>query len=86
MRPYIGTLLITAALAGSSAACVGRVRIYDSPRQDYHRWNRGEERFYHAYLAERRRPYVEFGRLNQHEQEEYWEWRHAHPDRDPGRR
>jgi hypothetical protein len=82
MRGYIGTMLIAATLAGSTAACVGRVRIYDTPRQDYHRWNRGEERFYRVYLGERHREYVDFRRLNQRDQEEYWEWRHAHPDRD----
>ena len=87
MRQYIGTLLIGLTLAGSASACVGRVRVYDEPRRDYHRWDGGEERFYRVYLSERRRPYIEFKRLNQREQEEYWEWRHSREgDRDRDRR
>jgi hypothetical protein len=81
MRQYIGSLLIGLTLVGSASACVARVRVYDEPRRDYHRWDGGEERAYRAYLAERRREYVEFRRLNKREQEEYWEWRHGHPDR-----
>jgi hypothetical protein len=75
-------MLIAATIAGSSAACLGRVRVYDTPRQDYHRWDRAEERSYRAYLAERRQAYVEFQRLSRREQDEYWEWRHSRGDRD----
>ena len=46
MKRYIGTLLIGLTLAGTASACAGRVRIYDEPRRDYHRWNGGEDRFY----------------------------------------
>jgi hypothetical protein len=80
MRQLISALLVAAALAGP-AACVGRVRVYDEPRRDYHRWNDREERSYRAWLAERRRQYREFRLLDRREQEEYWEWRHSHPDR-----
>jgi hypothetical protein len=86
MRQYIGTLLIGLTLAGSASACVGSVRVYDESRRDYHRWNGDEERFYRVYLSERRRPYIEFRRLNQREQEDYWEWRHSRErDRDRDR-
>ena len=81
MRQLISALLVAVALAGS-AACTGRVRIYDEPRHDYHRWNGGEERAYRAWLAERHREYREFRLIDRHDQEEYWEWRHSHPDRD----
>jgi hypothetical protein len=80
MRKYIGTLILAATLAGSTAACAGPLRVYDSPRQDYYRWNSGEERYYRSYLAERRRSYVEFRRLNRREQQRYWEWRHSRRD------
>jgi hypothetical protein len=80
MHKYIRTLLISAALTGPAVACA--VRIYDEPRHDYHRWNAREERAYHVYLTERRREYREFSRLNQREQEEYWDWRHTHSDRE----
>jgi len=80
MRQLISALLVATALAGS-AACSGRIRVYDEPRRDYHRWNGGEERAYRAWLAERRRVYLEFRLLDRRDQEEYWEWRHSHPDR-----
>jgi hypothetical protein len=81
MHRVFGTLLLTAVLAGS-AGCFAAVRIYDAPRNDYHRWNSGEDRAYRAYLAERHFEYREFKRLQPREQEEYWAWRHDHPDRD----
>jgi hypothetical protein len=84
MRRYIGTLLIGLTLAGSAAACAGRIRIYDDSRRDYHRWNSGEDRYFRIYLSEQRRPYIEFTRLNQREQAQYWEWRHSR-DRDRDR-
>ena len=81
MRTLAGAFLLTATLAGS-LACTGTVRIYDEPRRDYHRWDDREERAYRAYLAERRLQYREFKSLERREQEEYWAWRHDHPDRD----
>ena len=48
MRKYIGTILLAAALAGSSAACAGQLRVYDSPGRDHYRWDSGEERYYRA--------------------------------------
>ena len=79
MRALIGSLVLTSVLG--CTACMGTVRIYDAPRSDSHRWNDREERAYRAYLRERRREYLEFRRLERREQEEYWEWRHRHPDR-----
>jgi hypothetical protein len=79
MRALLG-ILLAGALVAPSVACTGVVRIYDEPRRDYHRWDDREERAYRVYLGERRREYVEFRRLNRQDQDDYWEWRHAHPD------
>jgi hypothetical protein len=81
MRRHIATLLLTAALTGS-AGCAGGLRVHDAPHRDYHRWDAREDRAYRAYLAERHREYREFRTLGSREQEEYWQWRHEHPDRD----
>jgi hypothetical protein len=81
MRTLAGAFLLIATLAGS-AACAATVRVYDEPRRDYHRWDDREERAYRAYLTERRREYREFKLIDRREQEEYWAWRHDHPDRD----
>ena len=78
MRKYIGTMLLAVTFAGS--ACAGSLRVYDGPRRDYYSWNSGEEAYYRAYLAERRRAYVEFRRLNRRDQERYWDWRNSHRD------
>lgn len=57
-------------------------RFYDQANRDWHDWNDNEDRAYRAFLAENRKEYREFSRLNDREQAEYWRWRHAHPDRD----
>jgi len=79
MRQLINAVLVTAVLGGSFA-CSGRVRIYDEPHGDYHRWNGNEDRVYRVYLGENHREYRDFHQLNKHDQEEYWAWRHNHPD------
>jgi len=77
MRKYIGTMLIAASLAAPGVAYAAQGRVYGEQRQDYNRWDRGEERFYRAYLAERRMRYIEFRRLNRWQQQRYWEWRRS---------
>jgi hypothetical protein len=81
MRKIAGSLMVAITLAGCAGCGVG-VRVYDEPHRDYHRWDDREERAYRAYLTERRREYREFRGLDRREQEEYWSWRHDHPDRD----
>lgn len=80
IRRFMGTFLVAAAMIGSmiSAGCAARVRYYDSKYHDYHFWGPSETRAYQEYWAERGKPYREWTDLNEHEQGEYWEWRHAH--------
>jgi hypothetical protein len=86
MRRCISSLLVIGALMGTvGCAATGRVRIYDEPYRDYHRWDAREDRAYREYLREQRREYREFRVLDRRDQEEYWRWRHAHPDRDRDR-
>lgn len=80
MRRHIATLILVSVLAGS-AACAGRLRIYDTSHRDYHRWDGREDRAYRVYLTEQHREYREFRTLDQREQDAYWQWRHGHPDR-----
>ena len=84
MRRWIGSLLLIGSLVGSTG-CVARVRVYDEPRQDYHRWDSWEERAYREFLREMRREYRQYRRLSRFQQEEYWRWRHDHPDRNRDR-
>jgi hypothetical protein len=79
MRRYLRPLLLVLALANSAACLVG-VRVYDEPHADYHRWNDQEERAYREYLVEQHRDYREFAKLERRDQDDYWNWRHDHPD------
>jgi hypothetical protein len=80
MRSHIiTTLLLTAALVGS-AGC-GPSRAYDAQHSDYHQWDDHEDRAYRGYLAEQHRDYRDFKTLDRSDQDGYWQWRHAHPDR-----
>jgi|SRR5579863_687156 len=68
-------------------------RYYDESARDYHEWSDNEERAYREYLGDRHRDYVQFYLLVPRDQQDYWVWRHGHPDHDdrdnrggPGRR
>jgi hypothetical protein len=86
MRRHLPLLLIVLALGGTATACTATLRVYDEPNRDYHRWDGREERAYRVYLGEQHREYREFGRLERRDQDEYWAWRHRHPEADRDRR
>jgi hypothetical protein len=79
MRQLINAALVTVMLGGL-CACTAGVRVYDEPHRDYHHWNHDEDRVYRVYLSQNHRDYREFNRLDKKEQEEYWNWRHSHPN------
>jgi hypothetical protein len=55
-------------------------RYYDRDGRDYHVYDIHEHRAYRFYLDERHRDYREFHRLKRNERQEYFRWRHDHPD------
>jgi hypothetical protein len=57
-------------------------RYYDREHRDYHNWDAHESAAYRNWLMEERREqkYRDYARLRREQQEEYWRWRHAHPD------
>ena len=55
-------------------------RYYDRNGRDYHEWNENENRAYRAYLLENRREYREFRVVRRPQRQEYFGWRHSHPD------
>jgi len=81
IRRFSGQFLLAAAMifAFIGAACAARVRYYDTKYNDYHVWGPSESRAYQQYWYERGKQYREWTDLNEHEQREYWDWRHAHP-------
>jgi hypothetical protein len=78
------SLILAAAMATAvvGSGCTAGVRFYDADYHDYHRWDDREDRAYRRYLTERQEEYREFPRLNNDEQRNYWQWRHAHGDTD----
>ncbi len=56
-------------------------RYYDDDRKDYHKWSKGEDKAYEHYLKDQRKEQREdFHHGNRIQQNEYWRWRHDHPN------
>jgi hypothetical protein len=85
---YIGSLLLTAALAAPVATMAApipqeasvQVRVYDKNHKDYHNWDDNENRAWGQFLSDNHRDHHEYAKSNKKEQAQYWDWRHAHPD------
>jgi len=81
-KRLFSTLLLAAASLAPLAisGCAARVRVYDPYYSDYHYWNAHEDHAYRVWIAERHYEYREFNHLDRERQQEYWAWRHSHPD------
>ena len=73
-----GPVAITAAATPGEAGVT--IRVYDSHHKDYHNWDDRENHAWGVYLSNNHRSYHEYKRAKRREREEYWEWRHQHPD------
>jgi len=89
MRRYMGAFLLSAFLItpivvradDDDHRRANRVqRYYDRDARDWHEWNEREQQAYRRYLEEQHREYREWGRANRRTQQDYWRWRHQHPD------
>jgi hypothetical protein len=86
---YIASLFLTAALTGPVSIMAvplpqeahDQNRVYDKDHKDYHNWDDNENRAWGQFLTENHRKSHEFSKANKKEQSEYWNWRHAHPDK-----
>ncbi|MDQ1468966.1 MAG: hypothetical protein QOJ99_446 [Bryobacterales bacterium] len=54
----------------------------DKSHHDSHDWNDREDQEYRRYLQEHHKNYHEFSKASRREQNDYWNWRHSHPDND----
>lgn len=82
IRRTFAAAALAAAIAGSAllpapAAAAVTIRVFDRDHHDYHRWDRGENARYRAFLAERHRRYVAYQRASRQRQIAYWRWRHT---------
>jgi len=74
----LSTTLIGPVIAQSRAP--QEKRYYDKSGKDYHTWNDNEDHAYRAYLTEQHQQYREFNKANKNQQQQYFAWRHQHPD------
>jgi hypothetical protein len=86
---YIASIFLTAALAAPVTIVAAPVsqeghdqnRVYDKGHKDYHNWDDNENRAWGQWLTENHKKSHEFSTANEKEQSQYWNWRHAHPDK-----
>ena len=57
-------------------------RYEDRAHHDSHEWNDREDRAYRRYLEEHHKKYHDFAKAKKREQQDYWNWRHSHPEDD----
>jgi len=87
---FVASLFLTTALAAPVVTLAGpatqdqdnhdRDRVYDREHKDYHQWDDHEKDAWGRFLAEKHRKEHEFAKASRKEQDEYWNWRHSHPD------
>lgn len=86
---YLSSLLLAAALVAplASIGCAEHhsYRAYDPGYNDYHRWDRNEDVYYHQWVVENHREDRDFRKLSPEDQRQYWAWRHNHNDHDHDR-
>ena len=81
---FVGFALTAAFFLGSllTSGCVHNNRYYDPSHNDYHTWNSGEVVYYQQWAVETHHdPHRNFNKMNKDEQNDYWNWRHNHPDK-----
>jgi hypothetical protein len=84
------SLLCTAAVFSTAARAQDRgdqgnkrqeaAHYEDSAHHDSHEWNDKESQSWQRYLQEHHKKTHDFAKANKREQQDYWNWRHAHPD------
>jgi hypothetical protein len=87
---YITSLFLTAALAAPVALMAipapqedhNQNRVYDKEHKDYHNWNDNENKAWGQYRTENHKDSREYSKASKKEQSQYWNYRHAHPDKD----
>lgn len=85
MYRYLSVLLVSTALLVPIALKAdddhGQTRrYYDKTARDWHEWNENEDHAYRQYLKEQRKRDREFAKASSRERNDYFKYRHAHPD------
>ena len=79
---HFASLLLTAALTAPLGAALVATPASAAGQEDrdHHRWDEHEQAAWGRFLAEKHRKEHEYAKAKKKEQEEYWAWRHDHPD------
>jgi hypothetical protein len=80
---HIASLLLTAALTAPLGAALFMAPSATAAAQDHHderKWDDHEQAAWGRFLAEKHRKDHDYTKSKKKEQEEYWNWRHDHPD------
>ena len=88
MKRYLEMVVLSAALTVGVGIAQDREhpeaqqnrRYEDKAHHESHEWNDSEDRAYRHYLQEHHKKYHDFEKAKQKEREDYWNWRHSHPD------
>lgn len=73
-------LLFATVFALTGCATHVGYRAYDRDHHDYHAWGPNETVYYNQWTVESHRPQRDYRKMNRHDQDEYWKWRHQHQD------
>jgi len=89
VKRYFSMLVLSASFTLSATAFAQdrdhdrqSQRYEDKAHKDYHEWNDREDQAYRHYLQEHHKKYHNFSKASKREQNDYWKWRHSHPDED----
>ncbi len=75
-------LAATIAISAAVVACSPQpnVTVNEPAPRDSHHWDDHENQAWHRFLTEKSRQDHEYTKADKNEQDEYWSWRHSHPD------
>ena len=87
---FVAALFLATAIAAPASMMAApvpqdasvQVRVYDSGHKDYHNWDDREDRAYRGYLTDQHMTYRAYNKQHHKTQQQYWNWRHEHPDHD----
>jgi hypothetical protein len=80
MSRFVNVLLLSCAMLIPQAIRADGQSYYDADHKDYHVWNAQEEQAYRRFLEEKKIAYHDWSKASQRERQEYWDWRHRHPN------
>jgi hypothetical protein len=87
---HLSSLILAVALVAPVVALAApgpqdtkiQIRVFDRDHKDYHNWDDREDRAWGGYQTDHHEKSMEFSKSSKKEQSNYWNWRHAHPDKD----